>query len=424
MKQLQLHSKRLSSVCLFIFLLFTSSSLRSETVSLKYEDLPRLVHEKSGAVQASNISIQASQAKTGYLKRSFSPNVNVSGGAEYFKTGFYSPRAEPYGGGEVSMNLYRGGKDQLEDHYRQSEVTLSESKKEKVLRDEISQVRTLYWDLVYQREKIRILSELKQLNVQSVKSAQTRVQRGLTTNTDLLSMNLFAKQIQEEIESAQHEIELLQLALNARLGWEDKTSIQTSSQIPHDETALSKELPVEAPPEVKMLKAQAQLNKIESKQLSRWWTPALDVYGKSYLYTLQDREYPELENRLDAGVGVRLSSNVFDGFQSKHDSKSQLRQAIANETLAAHKNKILKNDAQLAQEEMRHLHQLIHNGQNYIGQARVILKQTLEEYDLGLKNTQEVLAILDRLLSLKQSELQRRLEYQKTKVKLLAILGE
>ncbi len=426
MKSFLIHFQKTNFVCLFIFILFIGRLAQAETILLKYENLPRLLQEKNGAVSAADLSIQANKERTGFLNRSFLPHVNVDGGVEHFKTGNHSAKTQPYGGAEVTMNLFRGGKDKLEDQSRQSQVTLSESKKEKIIREELSNARNLYWDLVYQREKIKILNQMSQLNIQSQKLAQARVQRGLATNTDVLSIKLFGKQIKEEIESAKHEEKLLQLALAVRLGWKDDSILKTATQIPHEKIeALSNDFIKEVThPEVEILKGQAQLHKIQSKQFSRWWAPSLDVYGKSYLYTSQEREFPSLKERLDTGVGIKVSSNLFDGLNSRRDAQSEVQQSIANETLAKHKNNILRNDAQLAQEEMIHLSQLIQNGKSYIQQYNVILQQTLQEYDLGLRNTSEASSTLNQYLTLKKSELQYRLEYQKTKTKLLSILGE
>lgn len=412
-------------VCLFLLIFGWSVTGQAETVMLRYEDLPQRVRESNGAVQSSRFSVEASERRTGSFERSFLPQVEVKGGAAYFKTGNHDRAVQPYGGGEVSVNFFHGGRDRLEEDNRTAQVKAEQARAEKSYREELVTVRLLYWDLVYERERLKTLQTMASLNAENRGAANQRVEKGLTTTTEVLAFTLLGSQMEEEMASAKHEISLVQQALAARLGIAPGATIQTIASIPHehDPSLLAAASEGDADPDVAFLKAQAKTNETTGKQLSRWWTPSVDVYGGTYLYTLQEREYLDMENRLDAGVGIRLHSTVFDGGRAKRDAQSERMQAQAAMRLARHKEKIAGTEIGLTQEELVHLHELIHGAQSYLTQGRRLLRQTLEEYTLGLRSSQDVLSSIDRLLTLHHQDLDRRREYQKTKVKLMSLLG-
>ena len=408
-------------LCLFSFLV----AAQSGAIVLKYDDLPNILREKNEGVKASDQSVQAAEAKTGHLTRSFLPHFDLNAGGEHFRTGPYPTDTQPYGGIELSMNVFRAGKDQLEEEHRKAQLSVARGEMDKTFREELSVVRNRYWELVYEREWLSILKQLLLRNDDGAKAAGRRKARGLVTSTDVLSFELYGHQLKEQIESSQHEIELIQIALRPRLGLDDKTQVETPASIPHDHDEELVKAGTETLqfPEVGVLNARALGTSALARQSDRWWLPLVEVYGTYSLYTLRERFYPRIQDRFDTAVGIRLRMHLFDGFEGSRDAESGHRSATAAEMMAGYRTKTLRADVKLAQEEMIHIHELIHGAETFLEKGKRLQSQSLTEYDRGVRSTQDILSVTDRTLSFHKLYLERRRDYQKSKVKLLSLIG-
>ncbi len=394
--------------------------------AVRYEELPELIKKKNGAVEAATHSVEASRLRTGHFTRSLLPHLDVIGGVEHFKTGPYPNDTQPYGGLELFVNVYRGGQDVLEERHRSAQLTQAEAEKEKNVRLELASVRFLYWDLVYERELLTALKEMERRNGEGSKSAFRRKSRGLIANTDVLAFDLTGHQVKEQIESSQHEIQLIEIAFRPKLNWPENEKVETPSAVPHDHddallTAVSE---TGSHPEARALFAQAESADAQASQQGRWWHPAVDVYGTYQLYTLRERFYPLLQDRFDWSVGFRLRMHVFEGAQQIREAESGHRSAQASQTLAEYKKRTLSTDIRLAQEELKHIHELIHGAEEAIEKGKKLLTQGMSEYDRGVRTTSDILGINDRVFLFQKTYLERRRDYQKAKVKLLSLLGQ
>ena len=398
----------------------------SSAAPLRYEDLSDLVHKKNGAVEAAGHKVEASRLRTGHLTRSLLPHLDTLGGAEHFRTGPYPTDTQPYGGVELFVNVYRGGQDSLEERHRQAELGVAEAEKEESIREQLSQVRSLYWDLVFERELLTVLKDMSRRNAEGSKAAGRRKSRGLISDTDVLAFSLTGHQLNEQVSSSEHEIQLIEMALRPRLNWSENEKVETPSVIPHshDETLLSGKPDSADHPETRALLAKAESAEAQASQQGRWWQPSVDVYGTYQLYTLRERFYPTLRDRFDWAVGIRLRMHVFEGAQQVREAASGQRSAQANQTLAEYKKRTLTTDIRLAQEEMRHIHELIHGAEETIEKGKRLLSQGLSEYDRGVRTTSDILGIDDRVLSFQKTYVERRRDYQKAKVKLLSLMGQ
>jgi outer membrane protein TolC len=404
-------------------LLVALLSMEVKGAILKYEDLPSLIHQKNGAVEAAGQSIQAAESRTGHYTRSLLPHFDAFGGAEHFRTGPFPTETQPYGGVELSLNVFRGGKDRLEEDHRKAQLSGARAEKDKVVREELAQIRNYYWELVFEREWLTSLRQMLKRTEDGAKAASRRKTRGLISDTDVLSFELYGQQLKEQIASAEHEIELIQIAIRPRLGWDDKAPVETPAVIPHDHDEVLLKAEATGHPQIESLTARAESAGALARQNSRWWLPSVEVYGNYSLYTLRERFYPQLNDRFDIALGVRLKMHLFDGFEGSQEAESGFRSALAAETLAGYRKATLKADVKLAQEEMLHVHELIHGAETFIEKGKKILSQSLSEYDRGVRTTQDVLGVTDRMLSFQKLYLERRRDYQKSKVKLLSLLG-
>jgi outer membrane protein TolC len=416
------------SQSLSIFSVQATENLKTSTevIELNFEDLPHLLQEKNLTIRGVGLSVQAAEYRTGYLTRSYLPTLALDTGGEHFQTGSYPIRTEPYAFLETRINLYRGGKDSLEDSIRQDQVGITRAQAQRTSTEELTDARKTYWTLIYQREMAHVLKDALQENEKNLASAKQRIQRGVTSDTDRVDFEINQDLFQEELSSIEHEIELTQIKLRSFFSWPENKWIETPHLISHthDETLLEAQIPAGAHPDVAQTKATSEMVLHQSSQANRWWTPTVDVYGGYYLYTLRDRDYLDVGRRDDLVAGIRFSIPLFDGLQSRANAISSALQSEAWEAQAQQKEKTIQAKLKIAQEEVKHHHELTHIAETRIQKGAKYLSQTLSEYRRGVKNFSDLQGALQRQISFKRRYAEIKRDYQLFRADLLALLNK
>ncbi len=396
----------------------------AQEVKLTFEDLTKFVREKNQNVAGAVLLKDASQAKTGHLLRSYLPSVRAFTGQETFQTGIYPTQTQPYGGIEANINIFRGGKDLLEENIRKSQAKASAAGLQRSFSTELLEARRLYWRIVANREILKTLAVSQQQNEKSLAMANRRISRGLSTETDRLDFQIHKSQLNEDIESTTHQTLLLQISLSAILGMDTNTNYKTDDFIPHihDKELINKKLETELNPDYVTFKSSQESSAAQYTQASRWWIPSLDVYSTTQLYTLRERDYLTQQDRIDSAVGARLSLE-FD-FYKVADASALSLQAKAYEKQAQQKSKSVVAEAMVAKEDLKHEHELIHFSEDRVEQGKKYFSRTLDEYNRGVKNSIDVLSAAQRYLSFQKEYSERRRNYQLTKSAVLFLSNE
>ncbi len=419
----------MAGIFTFLQLLITLSvaAAQSESViNVSFEDLPKLIRERNRNVTGTAQFVGAAEVRTGHLLRSYLPTLKTAAGGEAFQTGPYSTMAQPYGEIEASINLYRGGKDLLEESIRTSHIQIAESNSKKIFLSELTEARKTYWTLVFMHEMIAELKEAVQQNEQNLAMANRRIERGLGTETDRLEFQIYHSQLEEEIESLQHGLKLVQIRFAALIGFDQDTQFKTIEKIihEHDEAILATKYDPTTHPDVNFAKANYKIFSVQKSQANRWWTPSLDVYGGYFLYTLRDRDSLSQRDRFDLAGGIKLTFELFDGYQSKTNANSFALQAQGYEQLATQRARTAGAQVEVAKEDLKHDHDLIHWAEQRIIQGKKYLDRTRDEYNRGVKNSIDVLGAAQKYMAFKRQYAERRRDFQITKSGLLALIEQ
>jgi outer membrane protein TolC len=410
---------------LLAFLCSVPSVPRAEEVELRYEDLPRLVAEGNGDVRAARDFSAAARTGTGHLGRSFAPSVKLTAGEESFETGPYGTASQAYGSAEAELNLYRGGRDRLEERLRGAQVAASSAAARRTYLEDLTRSRRLHGRLVYDREAAAFLVEVAERNREILSSADRRVRRGLATETDRLEFELFGAQLREEIESLRHDVVLGEAELAPLLGKPVGTAFRTVEELPHvhDDPLLAAEPAAEDEPEVRSLRAHQESTALEGRAAGRAAAPSLDLYGGYHLYTRRERDFPRREDRDDRVGGIRLTWALFDGFRSRNQARVLAGRARAYGAQADHRMRTLDARERVLKEDLKHHHELLHSSEEQIALARKYLALTLAEYDRGVKNSPDALGALQRYSLVRRQYVERKRDYESVRAELLALLG-
>ncbi|MEW6057106.1 MAG: TolC family protein [Bdellovibrionota bacterium] len=398
----------------------------AKTVNLTYDDLAKLVQENNKTVTGTKRFTEAAETRTGHLVRSYLPTLRAEAGGEAFQTGAYKQQTEPYGGAEARINLFRGGRDALEEDARQAQVQASNANEKRTYLSELNQARDVYWSLVFTKEMINILNDAVEQNEKALSMANRRIQRGLGTETDRLEFEIYRSQLKEEIESLEHETKLIEIRLAAIVGLDTDTRFKTPVKIEHehDDPLIQEAYSPASHPEVVSLKASSESFYAQKSASNRWWAPSVDIYAGYYLYTLRDRDYLARRLRDDTVAGVRFTFELFDGLRSASDASAFSLQAQGYEEQADQRIKNADAHVQVAKEDLKHDHELIHNAEERIVQGKKYLARTLDEYNRGVKNSIDVLGAAQKYQSFLRQYAERRRDYKITKDGLLALMGK
>jgi outer membrane protein len=413
-------------IALFLKILFSSSCVFAQTeVTLQPADLPRLVREQNQGYAGHKLFMNAAESRRGHLWKSYLPTLKLQAGQENFQTGRYLQTSQPYGHAEAKINLFRGGKDSLENEIRDRQSDLAHAQAQKDLTDELERARSFYWQLVLNREMLVTYETVLEENEKNLQAANRRIRRGLGAETDKLDFEIQRGQIVEQIESLKHEDILIQIELAAVLGMPPGSRFKTAERIPHDhdDPLFNKIKDAKSHPSYIEADAQKHIYALQRNQKRRFWIPDLDIYGGYYLYTLRDRDYLDDRSRVDTVLGVRLSLD-WDFTYLTSDASAAKLQSEGFEMIASHKQLTLEASIQTAKEELKHNHEIIHSSETRLGQVKTYVIKTLDEYNRGVKNSIDVLGAAQRQLEFIKENAERRKEYQLTKGRLLALFGE
>jgi outer membrane protein TolC len=410
-----------------VLLLLTAAFTWADSSSrVEFDDLPALVAERNQHVTGAALKKEASLRQTGYLLRSYLPTLEAQVGGEAYQLGPQPLTGQPFGGVTARLNLFRGGRDWLEERSRTALANQADAGLEQRRMEELTKARRTFWDLVYQKELLNLVEEAIQKNQANLASANKRIQAGLATETDRIEFQMYAVQLEQDRARLILGKANSERMLNVLIGRPENTPIETIASIPHqhDDAILEKTLVAEAHRDVRALSAESESARSLGRQASRWWMPTLDLYGSYTLYPQQEREYPALVDRFEFATGVQLTFNVFDGLHANAEGAANTLKGEGSRLEAQQTAKELAAAFEGAKQELRLTHDLIHAGEQSVVAGTDYLRRTQAEYVRGVKNSPDVFAATEKYIDLRRRYADLRRDYQIAKAELLAMLGQ
>ena len=393
--------------------LFWAAALHAAATKIKYNDIPAQIFAKNGQVQSQIAERDAAQSQTGYLERSFWPHMSLSLASEYQDNPTTAREKPPQMALDIAANLYRGGRDALEESQLHLEVQQRNADVYRVYLSELAAAQENYWQIVALSEQIRHHEDSLTRIRQATKAAKHRVSRGLTTNTDFLEFERQYDLISEQIDTLKQDQKERSMVLATQLGTSADIRLQESIPDPDERPLQTAKLTAEQHPDMTALQAEIDILLGEKSKLSYQSRPRLDVYSGSEAYT---------SDRLDLAAGIRMQMPLFEGMHIEKDQAALDHQLTAKRLLREHQMKALQTSIDTTQTRLRYLDQLTQRAKQRIIRTEVFLKATLADYDRGVKNASDVRNAIETYRQDKIEETERRLEYQITKVRLKGLV--
>ncbi len=401
-------------------------AIAASPVQLDFEDLPRLVRDQNGNVEGARFGARSQRARTGYLLRSYLPSLKAEVGGETFQSNPLGSKSQPFGAVEARVNVFRGGRDSLEEAIREERVQVSEAESQQTLFGELTRARKAYWIAVYQKEILRILREALELNAKNRTAAEKRIRSGIATETDRIEFEINRVQLEQDLARVELGLANAERDLSAILGMPADTQFETAVMPPHVhfDDLLALQTDFDAHRDVAQLRASGAVFEQQKRQLYRWWTPSVDVFGGYLLHTQRERDPALLSDRYEGVGGVKLTLELFDGLQSKVDGSAAQLQADAFDSRASQRRRELEVRLQSAKAELKLNHDLIHAGERNIELGKDYFTRSLGEYSRGLKNSPDVLGATQKYVEYKRRYAELRRDYHLAHSDLLGIVGQ
>ncbi len=414
----------LRSKLVFGFILLPCVSF-AQGVVVNSQNIKELIEAKNAKVQVSKSELEAAEKRTGSFGRSFIPNIEFHASQETFKKGQQDSKTQPAYGAEASVNLFNGGKDHLESSIRDLEAGKKSFEAQKTLVDELEKARSIYWELTYLQEKKGLLEKTLEVNKQNLAAAQRRIRSGVATDSDRFEFEMKNVDLQRDLKDVQLRLVQQKRVLGLALGFDAKTEISLNEALQHDHDYESKlQLPEKTPEFLyKDVELAAKQNELLARQSGRSWMPRLDAYAGYNQYNEREEEFPDSADRKESVMGLRLSLNLSQSVDAIRESAAQRKLAAANSRLANHLQQESGLEIQKELEDLRFLHDQIHDAEENISRAESYYRMTQSEYARGVKNSPDVLGASEKLYDMRNKRLEIIKNFQTSKAHLLSKVG-
>ncbi len=393
---------------------------------VQFEDLPRLVREKNENVQAAHLSVKAHEERMGRLARSFLPNISAQVGAEEFKTGSDPLERQGYWKVGAELNLYRGGKDYLDDKIKESSVRSAKYDLSREFQRELLEARQTYWKLVALTQKIKHRKESVEKNESNLKSARRRSGAGIATAADTVQFELQQTLLNQEVRKMELESDLLKNRLSVALGSDEHESLEIQSDFPKLNKSDSEAAPLDVRKHIDVANLNEKQNTeaLKAEMSSRWWRPSLDVYSSYGIPSLSDEYSRALRRDTEWTIGVKVGFNLGQGLEDRTEASAKAFESKSVEKIKAHRLREVK----AADHELRHdlklLYDLINATDLAMGKSEKYLKLTQDEYRRGVKNGPDLLGSFQQYYEYKSRQIDLYRDYYEAKAELDALLAQ
>ncbi len=395
-----------------------------EALSIRFEDLPRLVTEKNENVKASAFAMKAQSERTGFLARSFLPQLSASLGQEEFKTGSSPSAQQEYWRIEGSLNLYRGGRDKLENQIRNGQRELAGLNHSSEIQRELREAKRAYWQVLAIAKLIAERKEARDKNEANLKSARRRAGAGITTTADAAQFELHKLTLERDIKRLGLEHHRIVNLLSVALALDEHENIEVVGDFPAIESATPvKTLEVGKQIEVRNYQELQRVDELRASRLARWFLPRLDLYTSYGLPSLTDEYDRALRKQQEWTAGVRVTIDLGQSIEERREAGARSADASAAQMRGAHRlREVIANDHDLRQ-DIAVTADLIKDSENAVAQAQKFLKLTEAEYSRGAKNGPDLLEAFRTYFEFRERRIDYLREYFETKAQLESLVA-
>lgn len=417
----------------YLILVLQSLSLSvfaAETVIITEESLPQLVEERNGRVAGERSRVDAAKAEQGFLKRSFIPQLELAVGSEQTdgRPSSSVSNSYTYTAATANLNLFNGGRDSLREKAREQRTEEARAQLTSSRFSVLTQVRILYWQLLYQKEVVTILESAMKLNDENLRSAQKKIRNNLATKTDEIDFEQTKIQLSQDLRRSQIVLSNIRRDLASLLNHPLDTVYETKTLNLHPENHQldefrKRQFTGQEHREIKALQAQRQALESEEKINARWWTPRFDLYASKFRLSERLTQTNQMDRDQGEVLGARFSFS-FDGFEQRAQATATEYRVSALEHQRTQREQELQAGYANAYQLYELNHDLIHSAEENNKMAQKYYDSVWSEYMRGIKNSPDVLQAFLRIVEAKIRYADIKKDYQIARTEIMGYLEE
>lgn len=396
-----------------------------ESVYITSENIKNLIESKNEKVLASVDMVEASKKREGFLLRSFIPSLEIKAARESIRTDEQVKFSQQMLGAEAKLNLYNAGSDQIENQIRSLDVQKREISLQRVISEEVERGRVIYWNVIYAKEKSNLLKKMIALNAENLKKAQLRIKSGIATKSDQFEFEMKDIELKQDLSETLLKLNSEESHLKVLLGLGRNSEIGYPQNLSHDhefENVLKHSFR-QHEFLYKEDAISAEQKALHAKNSKRSWWPKLDAYASYNKYEVPTTFRGQTDLPNESEVGVRVTMNLFSAFESQANAGSELKEAEALRKSTEYAKREVEMHIDSEMSELKLLHDQVHDVEENIKRAEQYYKLTLSEYNLGVKNSLDVLSASEKLFDMQNKRLEVIKKFQHSKAHVLSKIG-
>jgi outer membrane protein len=398
-------------------------------IEIRFENLKTLIEKQNSNIQSAQLELQASKERTRGLSQTFLPQLEVYGSHESFKTGVNPNELQPSFGAELKMNVFKGGRDQIDSKIKKLEYERKAILFQETKADELEEARKVFWKIVYLQEKMRLLNDAIDINFQNLKSAARRIRSGVATESDRVEFEMKAVELKREFLQTELSRDNQIRDFSILLSFDISQKIYFTQKLEHShdyENQLNHEVKDhEFRYKSKQLLAQQEELKSISQKRTLW--PELEVFAAYNEYNQRiESAGPDSNSnmRKESVYGLRMKIDFGNVIDSANEARAQALDSKAELKKAEFKKQQVEFHVENEMAELHFLHDQIHDAEENIVRAEKYYKLTQSEYSRGVKNSPDVLGASEKLLQNRLKRIEIVKDFQIAKAHVMSKIGK
>lgn len=412
-----------------VLVLFSPTTLFAESdahaaakpISIALSDLNRLIEEKNENIKASRAMVESSRKRTGHLTRSFLPQVAATAGQESMSVTDLPGRRENFWRVGAQLNVYRGGRDKLEEDVRdkQLEISRMDAGRDKIV--ELKKATDAYWEIVTITKLLEFRKEELQQNEENIRSAAKRAGAGVATSADKYQFELNKAEIEQSMEQLALDLDFAKNKLSVTLGIDSHAELILSDTFPAITSQLPKPVDIGQRLQVQAMRAREDADLARSRSYGRWWHPNLDLYASYGVPSLEDEYDRAVRGDRETVTGVRLSFDFGQGLRDQSEASAKALEAKAQQYRTSYAVRETASEEHELEHHMLKAVDLIAKTEKNLTKARSFLSLTKSEYQRGIKNGPDLMGASRQLFELYERKLLLTRQYLEHRAALAVI---
>lgn len=374
-------------------ILLTISQNAYAVKKISYEDIHSFFEGDHPLLKAQALSIDIEKTKRSHLKRSFYPELSVVAGVESYSSSVLPANDSGYIGSDLTVNLYRGGIDQVKQSINEIDLKLAElTLEEKKHHLQINALR-VFWTIASQIEQLKFMEDMKVSLKNLQKSLGIKIKSGVVTRTELDGLRLSLKEFEFLEQKINLDVRKDYMLFAYLLGLDVKQSTNLAidyERLWNKPVKLYQSTKNHRAEKIQSLDLLAEKYDLESQRAASSWKPKLDFYAGYGIAPYKEREYVDSSDRLEGALGFRLSIPVSDFVTQDPYIKAYL---FKSRYAAAKRDQIAKN-IQLHQRQLKlsfdQGSSLFKAAQSLSDAQYALYKKRLSEYQRGLRSATDM----------------------------------